>query len=125
MSTIDDKTAALLASPSLEALAYALRHPHTWPDGFRWDYRACETCAMGMAFELWRTIDGNDLPEIARGFHMSIDSAAQVFVHLAGPPPLDSTWQMKAAAITPEHVADAIDAYLATHPARTHNPQRT
>ena len=38
MSTHDGPVAALLARPSVEGLIYALRHPDTWPAGFRFNY---------------------------------------------------------------------------------------
>jgi hypothetical protein len=42
-----------LRAPSLEALAYALRHPETWPKGFAFDFESCPCCAMGLARALW------------------------------------------------------------------------
>ncbi len=42
-----------LSVPSLENLAYMLRHRETWPEGFRWSYRNYNTCALGLADQMW------------------------------------------------------------------------
>ncbi len=42
-----------LSVPSLENLAYVLRHRETWPQGFVWDYRYSPSCAMGLTHMLW------------------------------------------------------------------------
>lgn len=42
-----------LDTPSLEGLAYALRHPEIWPVGFEWAFDDCSQCAMGLAHRLW------------------------------------------------------------------------
>ena len=108
MSTLPDRTTALLAAPTLEGLAYALRHREVWPEGFEWDYSLCETCAIGMARELWDSTRNLDLPDIFNisvMFNISVDTAFDIFVWLG----LDST----CATITPDYVAAAIDRYLA------------
>src|SRR6266576_1609339 len=39
--------------PSLERLAYLLRHKDLWPKGFKWNFCMCERCAMGLAIAFW------------------------------------------------------------------------
>lgn len=111
---------------SLSDLSWRLRHPETWPKGFSWDYGSCSTCAMGLAIRLihpqfdeyilnewWdqkitrtvRTIvpDAKSMP--LREFHNIFwwaDSGP--FGHLS------------AGSVTPDMIADAIDAYLARSP---------
>ena len=107
MSTLDNRVTSLLAKPSLEGLAYALRHKEVWPDRFKWNYDTCTTCAMGLANRLWsmRLRDGafNYIEGTARQFKMNPDLAFTIFYSLG----------RSGQTITPEHVADAIDAYLA------------
>ena len=45
-----------LRVPSVEALIWILRHPDTWPDNFRWDYRKCNDCALGLMYHFWGTL---------------------------------------------------------------------
>lgn len=100
--------AGLTDKPSLVGLSYALRHKETWPEGFVWDYDDCYTHALGLAWKLWESISipscwhvakFMSIPhEVSRGFFLAAHLFAQVRFH----------------DITPEHVADAIDAYLAT-----------
>ncbi len=88
------------STPSLVALSYALRHPETWPSDFAWDFRACDTCAMGLTARLWR-----DATYVGRAFNIGIGTVHSLFsMDAYGIPPKD---------VTPTHVADAIDAFLA------------
>jgi hypothetical protein len=48
-----DLEAPNLRAPSLQALAYVLRHPETWPDRFAFEFESCSRCAMGLAWALW------------------------------------------------------------------------
>jgi hypothetical protein len=90
-------------TPTLQSLAYILRHKETWPPGFMWDYRMCTTCAMGLAFTTW------NLPhwDMDRAFGIDPDAARAIFSGLAG------GWFKTRAAVTPGMVADAIDKHLA------------
>lgn len=111
MSTIDDKAAALLERPSLDGLAYALRHREVWPQRFTWNYTWCHSCALGLAYRLWRdlkrnAIEDSTLPTVAPHLNIAYEDAARIFVDLA---PFK-----QRINITPEHVADAIDALLAS-----------
>jgi hypothetical protein len=42
-----------LTVPSLENLAFMLRHRETWPADFEWNYVYLETCAIGLADRMW------------------------------------------------------------------------
>jgi hypothetical protein len=127
--TRNEKTALFgdLSKPSLHALSYVLRHPHTWPKNFYWDYNECENCAMGLAHLLWHSIptatpkDGASI--MAREFAVPFAVSRSIF--------LGGTWtptevkmtgvlwwksekhSMDFDRVTPEMVADQIDAYLA------------
>ena len=52
--TVNEANALVsLNRPSLRGLAFALRHPETWPAGFTWNYAKCNSCAMGLAAKIW------------------------------------------------------------------------
>jgi hypothetical protein len=127
-----DEAKALFADldrPSLHALSYALRHPDVWPEGFVWDYRHCNKCAMGLAHALWNSIPSADResgPSImARRFAMPFAEAKSIFLGKDGSSAADwlpaknmRKWFRTVrvsdlTAVTPEMVADQIDAYLA------------
>lgn len=113
--------------PSLVALSYALRHPETWPKDFVWNYSKCTSCAVGLALRLWpdalQLPDGQRAQEtwIAREMAMGHRDAVHTFFGLAR-----GYWAVKKrrlwfstrewtvawSAVTADHVADAIDAYL-------------
>jgi hypothetical protein len=122
MTTHPDAIRALLARPSVEGLIYALRHPEVWPEGFVWDYSDCTTCALGLTYRLWISSDDEaDIPWIGKAarwgekhFGMPPEIAEHVFLDLAdtrcGEP--DAVQQRKFLAITPEHVAAALERWL-------------
>jgi len=99
---------ALLAKPSIEGLIYALRHKETWPDGFEWDYRGCSTCAMGLAARLWEEIEFPSWYEVGDALKMNRVAAIWIFNDLP------TRTEKASSAITPEHVAAALEAYLET-----------
>lgn len=114
MSTPNQRVRELLSRPSVEALIYALRHPETWPAGFVWDYRACDSCALGLARELWHSIFDADVPFVARAIFMPVPDAQLIFEELAGDPDLMTMQEFyhKLGAISPEHVASALERWL-------------
>jgi hypothetical protein len=100
-----------LDKPSLHALSYALRHSDTWPEDFAWHYCNCDTCAMGLAHQLWKqqvpSVNVGDGPSVmARVFAMPYEAAGNIF--------LSASWATETPGhqITPEMVADQIDKYL-------------
>jgi hypothetical protein len=113
-----------LTKPSLHALSYALRHPDTWPEGFVWKYKKCSQCAMGLAHLLWNTIAISENPDTAvsyaaRGFAMPYEEAKNIFLGAYDWMPLIveghlwwKTAEFDFKSVTPEMVADQIDAYL-------------
>lgn len=113
-----------LTKPSLHALSYALRHPDTWPKGFVWKYKNCDQCAMGLAHLLWDTIAiSNDAERAvsyaASGFAMPYEEARDIFLGEGDWMPLLveghlwwKTTEYDFKRVTPEMVADQIDAYL-------------
>ena len=123
-----------LDKPSLHGLSYALRHPDTWPNGFVWNYKRCQSCAIGLAHQLWNSIPSTGDPRtgatiMARSFAMPYGASENIFLG-KGPWCPRKTWtkiegflwwkkrvqrsQDDFDAVTPEMVADQIDKYLAT-----------
>jgi hypothetical protein len=101
-----------LDTPSLEALSYLLRHREMWPDGFVWVYNRCETCAMGLAAQLWeRPIRTTNVEhacdDTAMMMQMPYKEASEIFLGKG-----KWTQGFCLRKITPEMVADQIDAYL-------------
>lgn len=106
-----------LDQPSLHGLSYALRHPETWRGGFVWDYRDCDTCAIGLACALWDGIAKDwriglraakrSSEIMAECFSIDAYVALDIFIRAA---PRHKTIR---AFVTPFMVADDIDAFLA------------
>jgi hypothetical protein len=100
-----------LDSPSLRGLAYVLRRQELWPKEFAWFYLDCTRCAMGLAYRLWRLKIPGNASAIFDGttdiFSMRPKDAADIFLNAGvrrdGHP----------LCVTPDMVADDIDAYLA------------
>lgn len=104
-----------LRKPSLAGLSYLLRHRELWPAGFSWNFSGCHSCAMGLAHRtwansLWRRFTTGlrypDAPSMQRVFGISEHNTLQFFYY-----------GYDTASVTPEMVADKIDAYLAGRPA--------
>lgn len=99
-------------------LAWRLRNRDTWPPGFKWDYRQCSSCAMGLAWML----AGQDIavfdPTMNRtaakltiGVLKDIkpkDHPALYDIFLR----LSAIKDVLPGQIQPEDVADAIDQHL-------------
>jgi hypothetical protein len=90
-----------LTKPSLIALSWVLRHKEAWPPGYRWDYSHLYSCAIGIYRRSW-PLAGPLSGAIKR------QQYENMFCHYAYRPVRD-------ADVTPEMVADRIDAYLASH----------
>ena len=97
-------------SLSLTMLAEILRDRSRWPGGFVWDYSHCCTCAMGMAWKLWKFDYSPHSHNMARNFGMKWEDATSIFTRLA------MHLGRSEYSVTPEDVASAIDAYLARTP---------
>lgn len=124
--------------PSLSMLSHFLRDKDLWPKGFIWDYSNCNTCAMGLAVEMFNLTLGtsdNDanllfpfpaqtyLHAMLETFGLKENEARKIFTRLGDPERgINFHWGDIGAVIrnqrkiTPEKVADAIDAYLAKQP---------
>ena len=97
-----------LGKPNLKALSYALRHRELWPECFNWDFCDCKTCAMGLAYCLWVEIDAPIMFFVCKHLGLAPLMASKLFLghnYFYGR-------QIPYDNITPEMVADAIDAYL-------------
>lgn len=109
---------------TLSILAYNLRHPETWPEGFTWEFNFCDSCAMGLALQLFASIADVDTWEqedwvswTARKFAMPYEEVERIFVtnQWATVPFFFGrfTRRVPMERITPGMVADEIDRYLA------------
>lgn len=102
------------ATPGLSALSDLLRHPERWPEGFRWDFLNCETCAMGLAKKALGVRASHSLA-MAEHFDFPLEVAHEIFCNLY---PFNKD---DFAPIQPHHIADLIDHYLS----HSHLPART
>lgn len=99
---------------TLADLSWRLRNPDTWPADFVWHYAICNTCAMGLA---WQLSGGGKAPfrNMAADTALKLTLAALadgedaepvrgifLFLHVGRRQP-----------VTPDDVADAIDSHLA------------
>lgn len=94
-----------LGKPSLEALSFMLRHREMWPAGFKWNYAHCETCAMGLAYDLW---DESQRGNICTFLDVPSNPAGAIFGDVGAKRGLSDH------LVNPEMVADDIDVYLAS-----------
>jgi hypothetical protein len=105
-------------TPSLSSLSYALRHPETWPDAFFWDYEDCKSCAIGLTCQLWSVSAPQEadvdvrLYLVSQCFRMPIEAARRVFLEVV--PPWSWRRPFNRHHVAPEHVAMAIDRYVAS-----------
>jgi hypothetical protein len=86
------------------ALISLLRDDSMWPDGFRWDFRDCGTCAIGMLQEAmpglaWETMTDQDV-NMSRALGITRAAAYDIFIAHHG---------MESHEITPEMVADRLE----------------
>ena len=76
------KQAEILATPSLAGLIYALRHPETWPPGFKYYWGCHHSCGMGLAYSLWpRAISARFSPNMAKAFGVPSRDAHTLFLY--------------------------------------------
>jgi hypothetical protein len=115
-----DRLFSDLDKPTLHGLSYVLRHPEMWPEGFYWDYEDCCHCAIGLSDELWSdavpcTGDGDQpVSDMAKAFAMPYTEAERIFFWANRELPRKfGLFERKRQDVTPDFVADQIDAYLA------------
>lgn len=93
--------------PALRLLADTLRDRARWPDGHRWNYLVPRRCALGIA-------DCLGIPSNASDLGMTFLQWYDIFIGLEVYKGRGifrrRVWMW---SISPEHVADAIDSYLA------------
>ena len=104
--------ADLLTKPSLSTLAFVLRHRELWPADFEWDYTECAQCALGVGIRLGWLVGSDNLEHVIdsakAAFAISEDIAESIFCNAEASFP-----GVRFGEVTPEHVADLIDAHLA------------
>lgn len=91
--------------PTLERLAHVLRHRELWPKHFEWKFKDCEHCAMGLARRIFPNhVASSDSPTMSETFGIPALDAQNIFMM-----PNAGYCFM---SVTPEVIADRIDAYL-------------
>jgi len=102
----------LAQKPTLQALAYALRHRDVWPDDFTWNYSRTDCCAMGLAARLWPIYCFSGMAptigELQKVFNLSTMAACVIFFGSE-----QHSLLFKRQETTPDMVANVIDHYLA------------
>jgi hypothetical protein len=113
-----------ISKPSIANLIYALRHPQTWPAGFKWNYGGCTTCAMGLVHRLWDS--QTPLPDYFSSWVELVcetlevppgdeDKFSEIFFDLL-PQKTFMQWLLRKqptmADVTPGYVADMLELYL-------------
>jgi hypothetical protein len=107
-------------TPSLENLSYILRHREWWPEGFQWDYRYTDCCAIGLSKELWG-IDPTGLHHGLRDSDLTWEASPSYIRIFASRSGKIAWWRQfpwnyyrQMSSITPDQIADQIDQYLAS-----------
>lgn len=96
----------LLSRPSVDGLCFALRNPTVWPRGFEWDYSCCETCAMGLAQELWGLFHpASSL--VGKAIGLPDGPAWEIFTEIR----LTGWCPPAVRVVRPEHVAEALERW--------------
>lgn len=109
----------------LSDLAWRLRNPETWPTDFEWLYEECHMCAMGLALSLLgrgaEVLECNPSDSYAHAAELT--RSVVIGTHEMSEDEFDAIFrdvsdelEIRMKDVTPEHVADAIDLYLARVP---------
>lgn len=114
-----------LSEPSLPGLSWLLRHKEAWPSNHTWDFNfvtrqtRCGTagCALGLAAERWYVGRRFLLSDLCCRFGMEGGNFNEIFGVVSPGPnePINYSpyYRKDRDLVSPEEVADAIDAYLA------------
>lgn len=89
--------------PNLQMLSAALRDWRQWPAGFQWDYQSQKSCAVGLATQLYGK---RAFQRMTPWLHIPFSPMFDIFFFGAGT-------DKPRSAVTPDDVANGIDAYLA------------
>lgn len=103
---------------TLARLAVVLRDRSMWPDGFEWNYGDCPRCAMGLAYEIktGKYLDGIYGSNVTRAIRRLINDAKAMKIKDFNGIfwKLNERLEIHSYQVTPEHVASAIESYLAS-----------
>lgn len=102
--------------PDLKTLSIVLRDRTLWPAGFTWDYSNCQHCAMGLADRLFSIIKGgitvdmthDNIDACSEALNLPFNIGAAIFLRVG----VGDETTRTMSEVTPEQVADEIDAYL-------------
>lgn len=95
--------------PSLALLAYKLRHPEEWPEGFEFDYCSQWTCAMGLACAMWWPKTGSMIKNnISQKFGIPMEVVLNLFFKVGSHMSLEK----RGGGVTNEECALVIERYL-------------
>lgn len=108
---VDTKENIVKPKPTLKDLAHVLRHKELWPKFFEWDFRYCSTCAIGLCQLLYGVTPGM-LTDFSNDF--TGEDVTDIFTSpVFGFKHLFQSRETRMQLVTPEIVAQRIDAYLA------------
>ena len=100
--------------PTVGGLSFILRHKELWPQGFVWDYARCESCAMGLAHEIWQDhIPAPSVECMINALGIPLNQAEDVFIRAPSVLAKSAEFSGSRYSIkktTPEEVADLLDA---------------
>lgn len=96
--------------PTLKDLSYLLRHREEWPEGFYWDYTNMGTCAAGLAEQKFNLHLPDDEYWTTLAEVFGITDTIAIFVGAARKSTLPRHNLRSMRDVTPERVADVIDA---------------
>jgi len=94
-----------------KALAFVLRNRELWPEGFVWDYRSFDNCAMGLAVEIFNlNSDQNyNYKTVGRSLGITNSQARDVFLDIK----LKFKWKFipyfSREDFTPEEIAAKLE----------------
>lgn len=114
-----------LSTPSLEGIAYILRHRELWPAGFQWQWASVYNpddcwnrivcgCGLGLALKRWTPNMLRLVMQLGGSKEMYLSAGGKLF-GLRSPTIIESlffTSERDAEDTMPEHVADRIDRFL-------------
>src|ERR1700733_15343039 len=106
------ETAPDLSKPSLEGLAWLLRHKERWPTSFQWNFSEANSCGIGLARREWSSYQSmmQSFAQHHPPFGLTLPQTVAIFYRGAGLNLL--CWLRAKWRVTPEMVAERIEQHL-------------